>query len=127
MDIPSPNGEGGKKKPYIRPAFRVFRRPPPAAPENPTILKRLRGLIGKLFARVRGNPLDPVRTWELATEIVDFAHMRSTGTKDVVVAVPELAFHMREKPRHVQQSLRLLETKGKAKRTTSKDHWKLTA
>jgi hypothetical protein len=37
--------------------------------------------------------------------------MRSNGRNDFLIEVPLVAYHMRETPRHVRQSLRLLEMK----------------
>jgi len=117
----------GKKTRYVKPTFEVFHRPPSPESEDQTISGRLQAAIGDLFARIRNDPQERLRTVALATEIIEFARMRSNDRGSVLIEVPEVAYHLRETPRHVRQSLRLLEIKGIAKPTPSKDHWKLVA
>jgi len=89
-------------------------------------VERLGNLLSEwLNAVFPRQPKD--RTEDLATEILEFGRMRLEGGRTVIIEVPQVAYHLRETPRHIRQSLRLLEAKGVAKRTPSKDHWKLTA
>lgn len=116
-----------KKKPYLRPAFEIFRRPGPPAMPGRTPWGRLREMASTFLDKILGRNSEALQL-ELACEIVEFGRMRTTTYGEVVIIeVPEVAYHFRESPRHVRQSLRLLEVKGVARRTTSPDHWRLIA
>jgi len=120
MDEPLPPS---KRKTYVRPAFEVFH-----SPSLPTKSKRtISRWLDKVTDRLGHRHQQPEATAELAFEIIAFGRMRAFGQKTVVIEVPEVADHLRESPRHIRQSLRLLELAGVAKPTPSKDHWKLAA
>ncbi len=53
--------------------------------------------------------------------------MNAPSPGEFIIEVPDIAHRFRERLRNVRQSLYLLETKGIAHKTDSKDHWKLTA
>jgi len=127
MNVPLPRREGSKKKPYVKPAFEIHHRPAPPHLENQTIPQRLRATIGRFLARFRNDPQERMRNFALATEIIEFGRMRSNDRNHILIEVPLVAYHMRETPHHIRRSLRLLEMKGIAKRTKSKDHWELIA
>jgi hypothetical protein len=91
---------------------------------------RLRGLIAELLealleAFFGGQPRE--QREQLACEIVDYGRMNTEIPDTILIEVPEVAFRLRESPRHIRQSLRLLELKGIAYKTHSKDHWRLSA
>jgi len=147
----------GKKQPYVPPRFRVFRADSAQAkklaqalssgaddeclelitqmqsggmesPQSLGTLGRLRKRMDVLLARVIPRPQQPqARTEQLAREIVEYARMNAITPGDVLIDVPQVAYRLRESPRDVHQSLCLLQMEGIAKRTHSKDHWKLTA
>ena len=73
------------------------------------------------------RPQPERRRAELAFEIVAYGRLKATGRGGVLIEVPEVANRLRESPRHVRQSLRLLEMTGVAKKTHSKNLWKLAA
>jgi len=126
MNTPLP--EGRKKKPYKPPAFEVFHSPTPPAASTRTVWGRLRKKLGQV---VRSICSPSSSAWEqrieLAFEIRAFARMRAIGSGDVLLEVPEVACRLRESPRRVRQSLRLLEANGIAEKTPSKDHWRVAA
>ena len=82
----------------------------------------------ELLARVVPRRLREVQIEELASEIVGYARLNATnGHGDALIEVHEVAFRLRETPDHVRQSLRLLQKKGIATKTRSRNHWKLAA
>jgi len=78
-------------------------------------------LLAKIIRRL------PEQTEGLASEIVEYARLNATGHGDALIEVHDVAFRLRESPRHVRQSLRLLRRKGIAKKTRSVDFWKVAA
>ena len=85
--------------------------------------------MGERFQDIKDRLLarrQPALTEQLAHEIIEYGRMKAAGPGDILIEVPDLAFRLRESPRDVRQSLRLLEKKGIAKETRSKDHWELT-
>jgi len=116
-----------KKTPYMRPAFEIFHRHGSLAMPRQTLWGGLRETASMFLDKILGRN-SGVLQLEFACEIVEFGRMRATTHGEVVIIeVPEVAYHFRESPRHVRQSLQLLEMKGIAKRTRSRDHWRLIA
>lgn len=86
---------------------------------------RIRKLRAELRALFRDQPKEQLE--QLASEIVEYGRMNAMGPGIVVIEVLDVAYRLRESPRHVRQSLRLLEMKGIAKKTNFKDYWRLSA
>src|ERR1700741_3941942 len=91
------------------------------------LLLRLRELIVEASSIVRWGGKPKAYVEQLAFEIVDYARMNAPVLGTVIVEVPEIAFRLRESRFNVRRGLRLLEMKGVARKTSSKDHWRLTA
>ena len=90
------------------------------------MLYRLRDVIEELLeAFFGGQP--PERTEELAREIIEYGRMNTKVPGIILIEVPEAARRLRESPRHIRKSLRLLRVKGMAHRTRDQNHWRLSA
>ena len=63
------------------------------------------------------------RSGQLASEIVEYARMVSSGA--VVVWVPDLAYRLREAESDVEDALRVLKLSGIASRTRRREYWKI--
>ena len=83
---------------------------------------RMAGLLEAFF-----EDRQPDRTEELAREIVEYGRMNAEIPGIIVIEVPEAARRLRESPRHIRKSLRLLQEKGVAHQTHHEDYWKLSA
>ena len=88
-------------------------------------LGRIGEITADLLARVIHRPQRKAWREQLAREIIEYGRMNAIGPGDILIEVPEVAFRLRESPRDVRQALHLLELSGIAKRTSSKDYWKL--
>ena len=84
---------------------------------------RIRELLAEAFV----GDLSEKHSQELATEIVEYGRMNPIAPDIVIVNVWVVAHRLRASPRHVRQSLRLLEERGAAHRTHVKDEWELSA
>jgi hypothetical protein len=92
-----------------------------------TLLYRCRELVAEVVSIVLRHKEPEEHVEQLASELVDYAHMNTPVPGVVVVYVPEIAYRLRESTFSVRRGLRLLEKKGIARRTNSKDFWKLSA
>jgi hypothetical protein len=89
--------------------------------------ERLKLLREELLDTLLSRRLPKKKAEELALEILEYGRMNAPSPGEFIVEVPDIAHRLRERPRNVRQSLHLLETKGIAHKTASKDYWKLTA
>jgi hypothetical protein len=89
------------------------------------MLYRLCQMIDQLLSGVFRRKQPKAGTEQLASEIVEYGRMNSPRPGLIIVEVPEVAYRLRESPRNVRRSLRLLQSRGIAKKIVAKDHWKL--
>jgi hypothetical protein len=89
------------------------------------ILGSLGKITADLLAGVTRRRQPKARAEQLASEIVEYGRMNVTGSGEILIEVYDVAFRLRESPRDVRQALCLLQVKGIALRTSSKDCWKL--
>ena len=107
--------------------YQLYAGPQPAGGRlSAGMLYRLRNIIAELLEGFFGNS-STQETEELADEIVEYGRMNAPAPGIILIDVPEVACRLRESPRRIRRSLRLLETKGIAHETRSHDLWKLSA
>ena len=94
-------------------------------PPGVEILGSLERITAELLARVIRRPQLKARAEQIAWDIVEYGRMNAVGPGEILIVVSDVAFRLRESPRDVRQALCLLQMKGIAQRTSSKDHWKL--
>jgi len=89
------------------------------------MLLRLQNFIVERLEAFRRQ--SPEEREQLACEIVEYGRMNTAVRGLILIEVAEAAYRLRELPRRIRRSLRLLEMKGIAHETDVEDVWRLSA